>query len=372
MALRFGRFNPKKADLHEFVFNLGYLTAATLALSFLIPIAGEHFNLKPEEYQLGIGGASFTFKNPDRTELSHMYVSAAGSVDNPANSSQSNNQWSPWIDSGIKAAPGECLAIQATGSAHLSFRRIASEKLRPTLLFLDESPNYVGPDGTSDADITSQQRFLKNYSLFEEAPLGKLIARINPSQGDFSINIPFQVGKRVAYTVPSDAASGTLVFAVNDISFRKDDSIVYRRNRDDRSSGAKKNMEEAWLGVDKPELTLEAAQKYLRENKEITKLEDNYRERAKMLSLSDTDFRNWYRDHFWFNEVKYSIIYEANIDAWSSISPSDLLEKAKRMRRDRELLKVSVMTKNNDVWYKDNLGGYWVTVKKIPENKPCY
>ena len=300
-----------------------------------------------------------------------MYVSAAGSVDNPANSPQSSNPWSPWIDSGIKVAPGECLAIQATGSVHLSLRRIVAEKLKPDLLFLDESPNYVGPDGTKDADITSQQRFLKNYSLFEEASLGKLIARINPSQGDLSINIPFQVGKRVGYTVPADAASGTLVFAVNDISFRKDDSTVYRRNRDDRPNSTKKNMEEAWLGVDKPQLTLTAAKEYLSEHNDITNLEKNNGRREKMLRRSDENFRNWYRDRFWFNEAQYKIIYEDGIDKWNSTGPDDLLEKAAEIRKTRELLKNSIMTKNHDVWYKDNLGGYWVTVKKIPENKPC-
>jgi hypothetical protein len=368
-------FTPSARLSHrtKFVYNLVYLITGSVIIYILVPHVAKNWGLKPNEYTLGIGNASFTFKYPaNDSSLTHLYVGAAGGVENGKNEQSLYPQsWSPWTDSGIEVDRDQCLRIKATGTVHLSLRRIVSEKLRPELLLLKdpESPNYVGPNGTSNYDVTSHQLFLQSYSLSPNSTLGTLIAKIKTD--DHSDEI-IKIGASKAYRVPKNKA-GTLEFAVNDISFRDKDFHSIRSEDGCAvplanlcqpapvNHNIQDEMKAAWMGGYMPRL--EDAIVFLKENNNKA---DNKADN-KILKDQTKFVRNFY-----FKEVEYREVYDHGLAEWrKKASPEYLLEKARSLYAYRNQIWESIRPRNVDIWYKDNLGGFWVTVEKLPPDANC-
>ena len=369
-------FTPSARLSHrtKFVYNLVYLITGSVIIYILVPHVAKNWGLKPNEYTLGIGNASFTFKYPaNDSSLTHLYVGAAGGVENGKNEQSLYPQsWSPWTDSGIQVDRDQCLRIKATGTVHLSLRRIVSEKLKPELLLLKdpESPNYVGPNGTSNYDVTSHQLFIQSYSLSPNSTLGTLIAKIK--MDDHSDEI-IKIGASKAYRVPKNK-TGTLQFAINDISFRDDDFHSIRSAKDGcavplanlyESAPVNHNIQDemkaAWMSGCMPRL--EDAIVFLKENNNKA---DNKADN-KILKDQMKFMRNFY-----FKEVEYREVYDHGLAEWrKKASPEYLLEKARSLYAYRNQIWESIRPRNVDIWYKDNLGGFWVTVEKLPPDANC-
>ena len=374
-------FTPSARLSHrtKFVYNLVYLITGSVIIYILVPHVAKNWGLKPTEYTLGIGNASFTFKDPaNDSSLSHLYVGAAGGVENGKNEQSLYPQsWSPWTDSGIQVDRDQCLRIKATGTVHLSLRRIVSEKLKPELLLLKdpESPNYVGPNGTSNYDVTSHQLFLQSYSLSPDSTLGTLIAKINT--GGHSDEI-IKVGASKAYRMPKNK-TGTLEFAVNDISFRDKDFHSIRSAKDGsavslanlcQSAPANHNIQDemkaAWMSGCMPRL--EDAIVFLKENNNNADNKILINQEKK----NDKKFRSKFVRNFYFKEVEYREVYDHGLAEWRrKASPEYLLEKARSLYASRNQIWESIRPRNVDIWYKDNLGGFWVTVEKLPPDANC-
>jgi hypothetical protein len=339
-------------------------------------------------------------------------VGAAGGVENGKNEQSLYPQsWSPWTDSGIHVDRDQCLLIKATGTVHLSMRRIVSEKLQPELLLLKypESPNYVGPNGTTNYDVTSHQLFLQSYSLSPDSTLGTLIAKIKTDGHSDEI---IKIGASKAYRIPKNK-TGTLKFAVNDISFRDEDfgsseKPSFRRPGQPialaasrfhwpwlgffrgsfhsisgikggsavplaklcQSGPANGNMQDemkaAWMGGCMPRL--EDAIVFLKENNNNVDDKTSINQPKK----NDEEFRDKFVRNFYFKEVEYREVYDHGLAEWRrKASPEYLLEKAERLYASRNKLWESIRPRNVDIWYKDNLGGFWVTVEKLPSDANC-
>lgn len=76
-------------------------------------------------------------------------------------------------------------------------------------------------------------------------------------------------------------------------------------------------------------------------------------------------------NQFWFDEARYDIIFRDKSDGWRKITAEALLERAIKLHQERLLVKDWVMNEAPDVWYKDNLGGYWVSVETWPAGQSC-
>ena len=374
-------FTPSAHLSHRtrFVYNLIYLIVGSTIFYSLVPHVAKNWGLKPNEYSLGIGNVSFTFESPaNNSSLSHLYVGAAGGVKNGQNEQSLYPQsWSPWTDSGIHVDRDQCLLIKATGTVHLSMRRIVSEKLQPELLLLKypESPNYVGPNGTTNYDVTSHQLFLQSYSLSPDSTLGTLIAKIKTDGHSDEI---IKIGASKAYRMPKNK-TGTLEFAVNDISFRDEDlhSISGIKGGSAvplaklcQSGPANDNMQDemkaAWMGGCMPRL--EDAIVFLKENNNNVDDKTSINQEKK----NDKKFRDKFVRNFYFKEVEYREVYDHGLAEWrEKASPKYLLEKAERLYASRNKLWESIRPRNVDIWYKDNLGGFWVTVEKLPSDANC-
>ncbi len=87
---------------------------------------------------------------------------------------------------------------------------------------------------------------------------------------------------------------------------------------------------------------------------------------------NDEKFRGKFVRNFYFKEVEYREVYDHGLAEWRrKASPEYLLEKARSLYTSRDQLWESTRPRNVDIWYKDNLGGFWVTVEKLPPDANC-
>jgi hypothetical protein len=173
--------------------------------------------------------------------------------------------------------------------------------------------------------------------------------------------------------------TGTLEFAVNDISFRDEDfhSISGIKGGSAvplaklcQSGPANDNMQDemkaAWMGGCMPRL--EDAIVFLKENNNNVDDKTSINQPKK----NDEKFKDKFVRNFYFKEVEFREVYDHGLAEWrEKASPKYLLEKAERLYASRNKLWESIRPRNVDIWYKDNLGGFWVTVEKLPSDVNC-
>lgn len=321
----------------------GLIVLGSLALSWLLPKLESIINA-PEEYTLGSGVVSFTMRSPrSKSNFHHLFVSATGNTD--TGETPYPMGWSPWVNTEIYLNKGDCFFVHAHGSVHTSARRLLSEIDNPALMFVVRS-KYVGPNGTSSEEETPFQSKLKNYRLYpgNAVGFGGLIARVTARQ-EPTQSSPFAVGRGNGMRKTGQEFralnDGYLQFAVNDI-------VLSREN-----VGLAKEM---YIGTDH-------------------RVSCN-KERATQEMVK----QNF--DHHYCLEAKYEYIKRYGMQKWERLSSSDLSRLAVQNYQDRVDKWDGMMTTAKeqhrdlaeilpDLWYKDNLGGYYVTVKTSTLANQC-
>lgn len=321
----------------------GLIVLGSLALSWLLPKLESIIN-SPEEYTIGSGVVSFTMRSPrSKSNFYHLFVSATGNTD--TGETPYPMGWSPWVNTEIYLNKGDCFFVHAHGSVHTSARRLLSEIDNPAVLFVIHS-KYVGPNGTSSEEETPFQSKLKNYRLYpgNAVGFGGLIARVIERQ-EATQSPTFAVGRGNGMRKTGQEFralnDGYLQFAVNDIVLSKENVSLARK---------------MYIGTDHR----------IPCNKEKV--------------TQETAKQNF--DYHYCLEAKYEYIKSYGMQRWEQLSSSDLsrlaeqsyqkrvdrwdgmMATAKEQRRDlAEILP--------DLWYKDNLGGFYVTVKTSTLANQC-
>ena len=311
----------------------GLIVLGTLALSWLLPKLESIINLT-DEYTLGSGVVSFTMRSPrSKSYFSHLFVSATGNTISPM-------KWSPWANTEIYLNKGDCFFVHAHGSVHTSANRLFSEITNPVVMFVVNS-KYVGPNGTSPEEETPYQSKLKNYRLYpgNDVGFGGLIARMDQRQ-EGTQSPPFAVGRKLGQELraPND---GYLEFAVNDIVLSKENVSLARK---------------MYIGTD---------------------------HRIPCIKEKTTqDAVNQNFDYHYCLEAKYTFIKEHGMQGWMKLSSSDLSGKAEEKYQERVDRWDGIMATAKeqqrdlakilpDLWFKDNLGGFYVTVKTSTRDNQC-
>lgn len=321
----------------------GLIVLGSLALAWLLPKLESIIN-SPEEYTLGGGVVSFTMRSPrSKANFYHLFVSATGNTD--TGETPYPMGWSPWVNTEIYLNKGDCFFVHAHGSVHTSARRLLAEIDNPAVMFVLQS-KYVGPNGTSPAEETPFQSKMKNYRLYpgNTVGFGGLIARVFERQ-EATQSTPFAVGRGngMRQTGQEFRAlnDGYLQFAVNDIMLSKENINLAR---------------EMYVGT-------------------------AHRVPCDKEKTSQELVKQNFAYHYCL-EAKYEFIKRHGLQSWQQLSSNDLTQLAKqhyqqRLDRWNGMMLAAQQQRRDlaeilpDLWYKDNLGGYYVTVKTSTLTNQC-